>query len=296
MSQTYKNLEIILIDDGSPDYSGKICDEFAKIDERIIVIHKNNEGVSNARNLGIDISTGEYIGFADPDDWMEPDYYETIVGIAETTHADITISNFYREFSDRTDMMENSKPIPDVFEDKNDAFRYGYEADVYRGFKMYLWNKVYRARFFTPRANGGMGFRMDTTLKTGIDSLLTSECFMQCKRFAYTSKAFYHYRIRENSLMRSKEFADRTGFETVLDRVAHLLEANSYNEEVILLVKRFHTYYCSQLAEYAFTLKDKPNHEYSKDQMKKYLKEYIVSNERYPERLERVFNLLNAYL
>ncbi|HJA50079.1 MAG TPA: glycosyltransferase, partial [Candidatus Fusicatenibacter intestinipullorum] len=70
INQTYKNLEIILIDDGSTDNSGKICDEYAQKDERIIVIHKENGGVSSARNKGLDICIGDYISFIDSDDWI----------------------------------------------------------------------------------------------------------------------------------------------------------------------------------------------------------------------------------
>ena len=76
VNQTYKNLEIILIDDGSTDMSGKICDEFAEKDGRIKVIHSKNGGVSAARNIGLDIATGEYIGFVDSDDWIESQMYE----------------------------------------------------------------------------------------------------------------------------------------------------------------------------------------------------------------------------
>lgn len=76
LQQTYKNLEIILIDDGSPDESGKICDEYSKKDERIKVIHKENAGVAQARNDGIEAATGAYISFIDSDDWISPRAYE----------------------------------------------------------------------------------------------------------------------------------------------------------------------------------------------------------------------------
>lgn len=97
VAQTYKNLEIILVDDGSTDNSPAICDAWAKKDSRIRVIHKKNGGVSSARNAGLDACTGDYIGFADADDWMEPDMYEVLIGnakdIVRTNHrADIFIT------------------------------------------------------------------------------------------------------------------------------------------------------------------------------------------------------------
>ena len=75
INQTYKNLEIILVDDGSTDNSGKICDEYAKNDKRIIVIHKENGGVSVARNIGLDICTGDYVNFIDSDDWIDLKFF-----------------------------------------------------------------------------------------------------------------------------------------------------------------------------------------------------------------------------
>ena len=77
-NQTYKNLEIILVNDGSKDNSGAICDDLAKNDSRIKVIHKENGGLSDARNTGINVATGEYIGFVDSDDWIERDMYEQL--------------------------------------------------------------------------------------------------------------------------------------------------------------------------------------------------------------------------
>lgn len=92
--QTYKNIEIILVNDGSLDNSAQICDEYAKKDDRIIVIHKANGGVSSARNAGIDIATGKYIGFVDPDDYIENNMYELMVNKIEKYKADIAICGY----------------------------------------------------------------------------------------------------------------------------------------------------------------------------------------------------------
>lgn len=79
VNQTYFNLEIIIVDDGSPDKCGQICDEYSQIDKRIIVVHKKNEGVSVARNIGINLAGGKWIAFVDPDDWLELNYYEKLI-------------------------------------------------------------------------------------------------------------------------------------------------------------------------------------------------------------------------
>lgn len=91
INQTYKNLEIILVDDGSPDNSGKICDEYAEKDNRIKVIHKENGGVARARNAGLDAASGDYIGFVDSDDWIEKDMYELLMENAKAYDADISM-------------------------------------------------------------------------------------------------------------------------------------------------------------------------------------------------------------
>lgn len=92
-SQTYKNIEIILVDDGSPDNCGKICDDYAKMDKRISVIHKENGGLSDARNKGIDIARGDYITFVDSDDYVETTFIEDLYNAIEKTNSDISICN-----------------------------------------------------------------------------------------------------------------------------------------------------------------------------------------------------------
>ena len=91
VNQTYRNLEIILVDDGSPDRSGDICDEYAAADKRITVIHQENKGVSEARNAALDIARGDYIQFVDSDDRIEKNACETVLHIAEEQHADIVV-------------------------------------------------------------------------------------------------------------------------------------------------------------------------------------------------------------
>lgn len=91
LAQTFRDFELILIDDGSPDRCGAICDEYAAQDERITVIHQENQGVSAARNAGLDIATGTYLGFVDSDDWIEPEMYETMISTAKEKQVDVVV-------------------------------------------------------------------------------------------------------------------------------------------------------------------------------------------------------------
>ena len=98
IKQTYKNLEIILVNDGSPDNCGKLCDIYAKKDSRIKVIHKKNGGLSDARNVALDIATGDYIGFVDSDDWININMYEVLINEAKNEDADIVECKFYSAY------------------------------------------------------------------------------------------------------------------------------------------------------------------------------------------------------
>ncbi len=106
--QTYQNLEIILVDDGSPDNSGKICDEWAENDDRIIVIHKENGGVSSARNRGLDIAKGEYIMFCDSDDWVEPNWCECLYNGIHQAGIELAVCGFSKATMDGTIVSQNS--------------------------------------------------------------------------------------------------------------------------------------------------------------------------------------------
>lgn len=123
LSQTLTNFELILVDDGSVDDSGKICDEYADRDSRIKVIHKKNEGVSIARNTGISIAEGEYIGFIDSDDWIEPDMYEKLYNIAVSKNCDIVMCDAVTQYDNRPDEEDTITQL------KNDTMLY--KKDIY---------------------------------------------------------------------------------------------------------------------------------------------------------------------
>src|SRR5690554_2285343 len=100
LSQTYRNIEIILIDDGSTDNSGNLCDTYSAIDPRVKVIHKKNGGISSARNSGLEVAMGEYIGFVDPDDWIETNMYESMYSNIKRNNSEICICNYIIDGSD----------------------------------------------------------------------------------------------------------------------------------------------------------------------------------------------------
>lgn len=141
LKQTYKDYELFLVDDGSTDGSGKICDEYAAMDSRIRVIHKENSGVSNSRNLAIDRARGRYLQFLDSDDWLSPEATSMLVDMAVKYDCDLVVSDFYRVIDDR---LSHKGDIPeDGLITREDYADYMLEkpADFYYGV---LWNKLFR--------------------------------------------------------------------------------------------------------------------------------------------------------
>lgn len=188
LAQTYKNIEVILVDDGSPDHCGKICDEYAAKDCRVKVIHQQNGGVSVARQTGIDHATGEYSIHADPDDWVELNMIEELVAKAVADNADMVICDFYRESkSDRIHVCQN---LGDDLS-ASAVLRKILSQQLHGS----CWNKlVNRSRI------EGIGFTPED-LCILEDELYNIRILARKIKVSYLPKALYHYRIdNEDSL------------------------------------------------------------------------------------------------
>lgn len=143
MSQSYENLEIILVDDGSKDGSGKICDEYAEKDERIVVIHKKNGGLSEARNVGIKKATGSLIGFVDGDDYIKKDMYEYLYSLLNTYNADISVCGYAEVINNK--IIPNKKKKQDIVYNKEETLRELLKGKIIQD---YAWNKLYKKSLF----------------------------------------------------------------------------------------------------------------------------------------------------
>ena len=188
LAQTYTNIEVILVDDGSPDNCGAICDEYAAKDSRVKVIHQQNGGVSVARQTGIDHATGEYSIHADPDDWVELNMIEELVAKAVADNADMVICDFYRESkSDRIHVCQN--PGDDL--SSSAVLRKILSQQLHGS----CWNKlVNRSRI------EGIGYTPED-LCILEDELYNIRILARKIKVSYLPKALYHYRIdNENSL------------------------------------------------------------------------------------------------
>lgn len=186
VNQTYSNLEIIIVDDGSPDECPAICDRWAAIDNRISVIHQENGGVSIARNVGLKKAKGEWISFVDSDDWLHPQFFEILLNQAHNVIADVIVSDHLRtedivpyEKYVITDITFSQMTIDKVFRNSH--------------IRNYVWGKIYKAELLRDKAfDEDIIFGEDTlfnVLVLGIDGI----------KVYYTSEQLYFYYERDNS-------------------------------------------------------------------------------------------------
>ena len=145
LAQTHKELEIILVDDGSPDNCGAMCDEYAKRDKRVRVIHKENGGLSDARNAGLAVCSGDYIGFVDSDDYIALDMYETLAAFAEKEDLDVAMCGVTDVWPDREEKTEIF--VPFVLTDTDEILA-EFLTPCKRGTAVPVWNRIYRASIF----------------------------------------------------------------------------------------------------------------------------------------------------
>ena len=186
--QTYNNLEILLVNDGSPDSSGIICDEYAKKDPRIKVIHKENGGLSDARNKGLDIAVGNYIGFVDGDDYIEPDMYQTLYHLIKEYNTDLSMISYNNVKNGITRPRVNTNTIR-IFE-KMEALQ---SIIIDKEIQSYVWNKLYKAEIL-----------QDIRFPIGImyeDVSTMLKIFKKMNNIVYFETPKYNYVFRENSIV-----------------------------------------------------------------------------------------------
>ena len=198
INQTYKNLEIIVINDGSTDNSGIICQEYAQKDNRIIYIEKENGGQSEARNMGLDLMTGSYVTFVDSDDWVEPNYVEVLHKKLLEYCADIAVGNYY-SYNEQEGIFYfhifGNSYYEKVY-DNVSIFENFYESEHMKNFALIcVGGKLYKADLFR-----GLRFEVG---KLGEDGYLNQKIYLLAEKTIYLNAGLYAYRQREGSSSRS---------------------------------------------------------------------------------------------
>lgn len=192
INQTYDNYEIILVNDGSPDNCGQICDDFKLKSNKIIVLHILNGGVCNARNKGMEIAKGEFYCFVDSDDWVEPTYIEDFVNKIDD-YQTIVIQDCYRD----NDESSNKKYFN--FDDESFVLEDDFAKMVAKN-KFYFpggypWNKLYSAKIIKENQ-----LKFDPNIKLGDDEKWNYDYFQFVKKFTFSSRPNYHYIYNPTSI------------------------------------------------------------------------------------------------
>jgi len=231
INQDYENIEIILVDDGSTDNSGEICDSFQEKDKRVKVIHKKNEGQSAARNLGIQESSGDYVMFIDSDDWLDLDAVSTLVSYADENDLDVTRFNYIREFESKSIPKKNTFLEEKIYEDEEckklcrqilGLVRKELSNPENINFLSSVCFNVFRKKILLEK---GITFKDLKLIGSFEDGLFNFETFMHINRFGYVDRCFYHYR-KTNDNSSSKKYRENY-MEKQLRLFAYLKEISS---------------------------------------------------------------------
>lgn len=228
LSQTYKNIEIILVDDGSPDACGEICDGYIEKDSRIKVIHKENGGLSDARNAGIEAAYGEYIIFVDSDDYIVPTMIEEMIEALIASKADLCICNI--NYVDENGAVINNQnmrsPIKKGIYSRDDVLNFL----VNDGYWFYVtaWNKLYKTNVFR-----NIRFRVG---KYHEDEFLIHEIIDRCDKVVCLEDRLYNYVQREGSIMNTGySIKNLDGIEAKAERLLYYIENKKFKESILLL-------------------------------------------------------------
>lgn len=248
INQTYTELEIILIDDGSTDSSGKICDSYCNLDKRIKVVHQNNRGLSYARNIGIELATGKYISFIDSDDWIENNMFEKLYNLADLYDADIVQGDYIRVFNELDNKKIHIKEEFNILNSEEMLLNlYNKEVMIKN---IVVWNKLYKAKLFeTLRFPVG---------KIHEDEAIIYKLYNSSNIIIDSNMVIYYYRQRQNSIIHKKISLKN------LDLIDILEERRMYFKQhnMKLLVKKTDAYMYSILINYYIEVLSKNINDY----------------------------------
>lgn len=202
VEQTYRNLEIVLVDDGSTDASGRLCDIWAQKDDRIIAVHKRNGGVSSARNAALEMVTGDYITFVDADDWVDETAYEKILKAIHDSRAEAALFGYARVYLDQrmgTNLPKEEEACVTSWTALEKCLRNGKYGG---GYCVTVWNKVFRSDLI--KGEGGTIY-FDEKVTVAEDEIWLYHVFKKDFQVYCNPKTFYFYRERTESALGKRD-------------------------------------------------------------------------------------------
>ena len=280
-TQTHQNLEIVLVDDGSTDGSGHICDEWGEREARIRVIHKANGGVSSARNEGLEAATGEFIGFVDSDDWIEPEMYEKL--LAAINDADMVCCGYVDYPMDTIDLSVAKGVKPSVSCNPTKAAMNIYERD---GYFTAIWNKLYRKDSLYKDMDH---IRKALNLSWGEDEVWLAQVLQNIHKVNFLPEALYHWRPTEVSATRNTVVTDRQM--TLLRAKRRAMKLLPQEPELQKLVRARMFNDCYSLKVLAYVSGDQKKYNLISRTLAPYKSIWVRSNDLSPIRKMKVFML-----
>ena len=296
LAQTFTDFEVLLINDGSTDNSGRICDEYAKKDNRIRLFHKGNGGVSSARNIGLKNVKGELICFIDSDDYLDKKFLQRMVKAMEENDVDLVCCGCYRESTDGTLLWKRNIKTTTLYDRRQAVI----ELFTPTSFVGWPWNKIYKASLIKEN-----GLEFNETIKYCEDDVFVLQYILHIQKACYISDILYHY--VENSMSANfKGYTDQKFNVNCLDRqkadeMSYLLVRDMGDKEVmdIFLARRF----TSNLAT-LYKLLPVYNDEHDilvflKRNLRKYYLKYLLNKrfcKRLKEEIKHIIFLINPLI
>lgn len=267
LNQSYRNLEIILIDDGSIDNSFEVCKKYSNIDNRIKIVHKKNEGVSSARNIGLNMAKGEWISFIDSDDYIEKEMYEKLYKNALKNDAEISTCVLkYRTIEDKVINPFKGKLVLDEINSSVDLMKKIYYSDFMNSLCVCMCTKLYKKYIFE-----------NLRFINGIyeDDEISTRILINNYKIAILNEPLYIYVQNLNSITNSKFSLKNLNFLNILKKRIKIFSSNEYKE----LKKQTFELYFNMLIEYYVKAR--------KEKLDEYLTEYISFG------IKNIINILN---
>ena len=272
-NQTFENLEILCVDDGSTDKSPDVLKRYSEIDERIKVYSKTNGGAPSAWQYGIERAAGDYLIFLDADDHIEPTMYEKLYSSIIENKADMSVAGYYKDYSDHIEPQSNKWTINRICENVEELFRYAFIRDQYRNFGAFIWNKL--VRMDVVRDND---ISFDETIARGADVLFFSEVAAKVKRMVYIDECLYHYTQWNMSLTKARSYEKGIGILKAYSGVIDKGNILCFSDETINYIKRFYAYHAGQMMEWALSMSDADIIQKCRGYLMKYYDEYLHMN------------------
>ena len=246
LGQTYKNLEIILVDDGSTDCSGVICDKYVAKDARVNVIHKENGGLVSARKEGVLAARGKYATYVDSDDWIEKNMYEEMMDAIQKAEADVVTSGCIRDYGNHCIMEYEDIPFG-VYEGeclRNEFWTRMINLNCFfkSNISIHIYNKIYERNLLVKYQ-----CMVNDYINVLEDAACVYPCLLNAKKIAVTGKSYYHYCMRENSTMGSKRADEYSRFQVLFKGLNERFLKQRMNVPNIMIQGKFLQYYAFML-------------------------------------------------